>query len=358
MNAFERYLAVFDDQKRKNLDRVPLHVQYIREEFIEKHKSELIKNYSGILYGNLYYDIPMILGFDSVFAPFPSSYKIKSLKIGKKNDKVLRIGENGQLVKHKTAYYEGGYIKTLEILETLESNLKLVDSTNQIQKVIHYYEKLSSKIFPVLMIDGIFDRVWKAMGMIEFSRHYRNSSKLYKKLINFYANLTKVNIEGLINATGNAGKVITILDDVAYKGRTMISPTRWETDFRPTYKEITSLIKDAGMIPQIHTDGNVTDLISSFFSAGFLGLQGFEGGCDPYYINETFPEFVIIGFGDVSYILPYGSTQEIEDHVKYLMNALKENKHFIIGPSTVIFKEIPLTNVKFFIKMCKKVGSY
>lgn len=358
MNAYERYLAVFDDQKRKKIDRVPLHVQYIREEFIEKNKSELMNNYSGILYRNYYYDIPMILGFDSIFAPFPSSYKIKPIKIRKNRSVTLKIGENGQSTKHNTEYYEGGYIKTLEILENLESNLKLVDSTEQIQKVIRYYEKISSKIFPILMVDGIFDRVWKAMGMIEFSRHYRNCSKLYKKLINFYAKLTKINIEGLINATGNSGKVITILDDVAYKGRTMIPPTRWQIDFCPNYKEITSLIKDAGMIPQLHTDGDVTDLISSFIDAGFLGLQGFEGGCDPYYINDNFPEFVIIGFGDVSYVLPYGSTKEIEDHVRYLMGALKENRHFIIGPSTVIFKEISLKNVKFFIEICKKVGTY
>jgi hypothetical protein len=358
MKASERYLAVFDDQKRKNLDRVPIHVQYIREEFIAKHENELLKNYSGIIYRNQYYDIPLILGFDSVFAPFPHSYKIRSVIIGKKDKRTFKIGEDGQLITHKTTYYEGGFIKNEEILDELESNLKIVNTTKQIQKVIHFYEQLSLNIFPVLMVDGVFDRVWKAMGMVDFSRHYKKNSKLYQNLIKFYANLTRINIEGLIDATGNRGKVVTILDDVAYKGRTMISPARWKTDFLPLYKEITALIGEAGMIPQIHTDGNVTDLLSLFIKAGFKGLQGFEGGCDPYYINENFPNFVIIGFGDVSYILPYGLAQDIENHVKYLMDALKENRHFIIGPSTVIFKEIPLENVVTFIRMSKKIGLY
>jgi uroporphyrinogen decarboxylase len=162
----------------------------------------------------------------------------------------------------------------------------------------------------------------------------------------------------LINATGKRGKVVTLLDDVAYKGRPMISPKRWEQDFMPYYKKINSIISDADMISQIHTDGDATELISSFKKAGFRGLQGFEGGCDPIYVNEHHPEFVVIGFGDVSFTLPYGTSDQIELHVKHLLDVLKENRHFILGPSTVIFKEIPLKNVKTFINTAKIYGKY
>ena len=358
MNASERYLAVYDDEKRFDLDRIPLHVQYIREEFINKNKIQIMKTYSGFLLQDDYFDIPMILGFDSVFAPFPPSYKCKSFRIRKSENEIIRIGEDGQKFPHTTPYYEGGYISTLEILNKLNAKIKLINNSDQIQKIIRYYEYLSPRIFPILTVDGIFDRVWRAMGMSDFSRHFKANSSLYKNLIKFYGDLARINIEGLINATGSRGRIITILDDVAYKGRTMISPSRWVSDFLPIYKELTSMIKDAGMIPQIHTDGDVTDLIPSFIKAGFLGLQGFEGGCDPEFINKNFPEFVIIGFGDVSFVLPYGSSQEIENHVKYLINTLKENRHFIIGPSTVIFSEIPLENVVNFVNYCKMFGKY
>lgn len=358
MNAFERYLAVYDDKKRFALDRIPLHVQYIREEFITKNKIQIMKNYSGFVHQDDYFDIPMILGFDSVFAPFPSSYKSKSFRIRNSENELIRIGEDGQRFPHTTPYYKGGYISALEILDELEANIKIINASKQIQKTIHYYEYLSPSIFPILTVDGIFDRVWRAMGMSEFSRHFKANSRLYQKLIKFYGNLAKINIGGLIDATGSRGRVITILDDVAYKRRTMISPSRWASDFLPIYKELTSMIVDAGMIPQIHTDGNVTDLIPLIIKAGFLGLQGFEGGCDPDFINENFPQFVIIGFGDVSFVLPYGSSQEIEYHVKYLINTLKENRHFIIGPSTVIFGEIPLENVISFVNYSKTFGKY
>ena len=78
----------------------------------------------------------------------------------------------------------------------------------------------------------------------------------------------------------------------------------------------------------------------------------------PYYINDIFPDFIVVGFGDVHEILPFGTPEQIDAHVKNLMDALKDNRHFIIGPSTVIFKEIPLKNVQIFIESIKKYGKY
>ena len=358
MNARERYLAVFDDRKRNMLDRIPTHVQYIREGFISKYKHEIMKSYHGRLFNNLYFDIPYVLGFESIFARFPLSYKIRSIKVQDNEGNKIRIKENGQSLKRKSTYYEGGFIHSIEILDDLWANLKLIDNSEYLTKLINYYDKLAPFIFPVLTVDGIFDRVWKSMGMPIFSRNFQKKTKLYKKLIEFYAELTKINIEGLINATGDRGKVVAILDDVAFKGSSMISKKRWDQDFFPFYKEILSIILNAKLIPQIHTDGDPTELIPSFQRAGFRGLQGWEGGADPQYVNDNFPEFVIIGFGDVNYVLPFGDQEQVEEHIKSLIRIFKENRCFIIGPSTVIFQEIPLRNVRTFINAVRKYGKY
>ncbi|MFX1356487.1 MAG: uroporphyrinogen decarboxylase family protein [Promethearchaeota archaeon] len=358
MKAYQRYLAVYNEDDRSKLDRVPTHVQYIRDEFIHQYYDSIVKDYSGHMFNNLYFDIPHILGFDSVFAPFPSSFKLKPVKINLKNNQSIRIREDGQAVKRKSDYYEGGFIKNLDILNELWANLKEVDNTEQIEKVINNYNKLSPFIFPVSMVDGIFDRTWKSMGMNIFSKNFQKDSKLYKEVIKFYAYLTRINIEGLINATDGKAKIVNILDDIAFKGRTMISPKRWEKDFLPYYREINDLIIEAGMISQLHTDGDPTDMISLLQKAGFQGLQGWEGGCDPRYISANFPDFVVVGFGDVSYILPYGSEIQVENHVKELIEIFRENRNLILGPSTVIFKEIPLENVETFINATMKYGKY
>ena len=118
------------------------------------------------------------------------------------------------------------------------------------------------------------------------------------------------------------------------------------------------MIRDEGMVAQIHTDGDVTELIPSFQKVGFQGLQGWEGGVNPYDTVKNFPDFVAVGFGDVSHIIPHGSKQEIEDHVKDLMNALKDNRHYIFGPSTVVQGDDPIHNVRWFMECGKKYGQY
>ncbi|MFX0106558.1 MAG: uroporphyrinogen decarboxylase family protein [Candidatus Hodarchaeota archaeon] len=358
MNARERFLAIFEDKARKNLDKIPTHVQYIRNEFISKYKTEIMKNYHGDLFNNVYFDIPYILGFESVFAPLPLSFKVKPLKLRDENGKLVKIKESGQSMRQYSSFYEGGFINSIDILDDLWTNLKKIDNSEYIKKIIELHEKLAPLIFPILTVDGIFDRVWKSMGITHFSLNFQKKTKLYYKLIKFYTELAKLNIEGLIEATGERGKVITILDDVAFKGRSMISKERWNQDFLPYYKNIISIIVDSNLIPLIHTDGDPTDLIPSFQKAGFRGLQGWEGGANPQFINDNFPDFVVIGFGDVSYILPYGDHIKVEEHVKYLIDIFKENRCFIIGPSTVIFQEIPLNNVRAFIRAAEKYGKY
>lgn len=358
MDARERYLAVFDDNARKKLDRVPTFVQYIRDEFIFQHKDDLFPNNKEPLFNSQRFEAPRVLGFDAIFAGFPSSLSFKAIRVEDDKGNKFRINESGQVTRKKTQYYEGGHIHSLEILDDLRANFKRVDRSAEIKRILSIYEKFASTIFCVLQVEGIFDRAWQAMGMTLFSRHFRKRTKLYRELIKFYAEILRINIEGLIEATGGSGKLINILDDVAFKGQPMISPERWDQDFLPAYKEINSIISDARMIPQKHSDGDVTKLIPSFQKAGFLGLQGWEGGADPFFINDKFPEFVVIGFGDVSEILPFGTHEQVYGHVRQLMDALKENRHFVLGPSTVIFKEIPLENVRAFMNAAKKYGKY
>ncbi len=357
MNARERFLAVYNDSTRKKLDRVPTFVQYIKEDFIAQHKENILRSYKGQLFDNLYFDFPLIFGFDAIFAAMTTSFKIKRITVEDKDGNRFKIGVDGQ-AKRRSTFYEGGFITSLEILDELKSNLKIIDRSKQIKQLAILFEKYAPFIFPIPTMDGIFDRTWQSMGFTTFSREFRKKSKLYQELIKFYAELIKINLNGIIEAIKGRLMIINILDDIAFKGRPMISPERWEQDFLPFYKEINSIIEDAGMIRQYHTDGDVTVIVPSIQKAGFQGLQGWEGGADPFYINDHFPDFVVIGFGDVSEVLPFGTSTQVDAHVKTLMDALKENRHFVLGPSTVIVKEMPLENIKTFMHAAIKYGKY
>jgi hypothetical protein len=358
MNARERYLAVLDDDKRKMLDHVPTFVQYIRPEFTalnrEKFENMIVpfeSNWSR--FTEAYF-----MGFESVFGDVHPGLRVSRVEVEDKNGEKVLVAWNGQPPAKKLGYYKKGLFFSIENLNKVRETLRKVDDSSEIKKSMDHYEKIGPYIFPVIELGGIFDTLWQSMGFSNFSYHHRKNSKLYRELIKYFAELTLIRVQAVIDATGSRAGVLNINDDIAFKGRSMISPERWEQDIGKYYKEICSIIADAGMKTTMHTDGDVTDMVPILKRIGFSGIQGWEGGADPFFMNENHPDFVIIGFGDISQVIPFGSKEEIFNHVKELMDALKENRHFIIGPSTVIYEGIPFENVEYFIGASKRYGKY
>lgn len=357
MNAKERYLAVLDDNQRKKLDHVPTFVQYIRPEFVEIHRDKFDNMKLPFHSKWSRFTDAYGMGFESVFGDVHPGFRVRTVKLRDENDEKVYVEWNGQ-PPSLGGYYEKGLFFSFENFEKVRETLREVDDSVEIKKTIDHFDKISPFIFPVIEIGGIFDTLWQSMGFKNFSYNYRKRTKLYQELIKYFARLTRIRVQSIIDATGNQAGILNINDDIAFKGRSMISPERWEQDIGRYYKEICSVIKDAGMRITMHTDGDITEMVPVLQRVGFMGVQGWEGGADPYYVNEKYPDFVIIGFGDVSQVLPFGSREDIFNHVKKLMDALKENRHFIIGPSTVIYEGIPYENVESFIKASEKFGRY
>lgn len=356
MDPKTRFLSVFTDD-RKKLDRVPTFTQGVLAGFVNKYESQLFDVYPGEMIFNTTFDAPLVLGFDAVFAGLPHVVGCKAFKVVDEQGVEHVVGLGGQREHQGSSFYAGGLVKTMDVLEKLEENLVITENPKAAQETLAFYEKVSRLIFPVPMIGGIFDTTWQAMGFTTFAKEYRKNSKLYKGIIKFYANVTKANVEKIIEATGGKFAIINLLDDVAFKGSPMISPERWAQDLLPYYKEICGMIRDAGMHAIIHSDGDVTTLVPYLKQAGFEGLQGWEGGASPAIIREKHPDFVTIGWGDVGQI-PFWNKAEIEQHAKSILDALKENRHLVMGPSTVIFEKMPIDNIRHFIDCIKKHGVY
>jgi hypothetical protein len=342
MNAKERYLAVFDDNKRKKLDRVPTFVQYIRPEFVELHRQMFVNMNLPFQSDVSRFKNAYFMGFESVFGAVYPGLRVSQVELeDEKGEKVI-VAWNGQPPAIKMDYYQRGLFFSIENLDKVRETMRKVDDSAEIKRIIDHFERISPYIFPVIALGGIFDTLWQSMGFNNFAYHYRKNSKLYQEIIKYFAELALIRVQSVIDATGNHAGVLNINDDIAFKGRPMISPERWEKDIGKYYKEICSIIKMVPVLKRI----------------GFSGIQGWEGGADPIIINDKYPDFIINGFGDISQVIPFGSKDEIFNHVKELMDILKENRHFIIGPSTVIYEGIPFENVEYFIEASRRYGKY
>ncbi len=81
MNAKERYLAVLDDNKRKELDRVPTFVQYIRPEFVELHQQKFVNKMVPFKSDISRFKDAYFMGFESVFANFHPGLRVSRVEV-------------------------------------------------------------------------------------------------------------------------------------------------------------------------------------------------------------------------------------------------------------------------------------
>nr|MDO8088778.1 hypothetical protein [Candidatus Sigynarchaeum springense] len=358
MQAKERLLALFDGDARRRLDRVPTFVQAVNPDFIERNEDALFSDDGFDYTNNPWVDAALVLGFDGIFGDFPSAFTHEPVEVVGSDGKRHSINTEGREYHEGTRFYKGGLLTSQEILDEIRATIKPVTDTRAMQATIDRGESVASRIFLVPKTGGIFSRVLLAMGYKEFAVHYRKNSRFYREMIRFRADLLRMEIEYLVAGGGKKAGALFIADDIAYKGRPMIPPERFISDFGKHYKEILGIARDAGIIPLLHTDGDVTDMVPAFQEVGFRGVQGWEGGCDARVINERFADFAVIGFGDMNEVLPFGTGARIEAHVKDLMDALKANRHFAIGPSSVVNATMPIGNVRAFVRHARILGRY
>lgn len=171
--------------------------------------------------------------------------------------------------------------------------------------------------------------------------------------------LTKVGCEQ-IKKYGLQSTGIGIYDDVASNQGTFMSPKCYEKIFYPTIEKMVKAYKSAGASKVfMHSDGNVTDLLDMWISAGIDAINPVEirAGMDPVKLRNKYGDkLAYIGGLDNSGILVNGTKEEIEKHVLYLLSAGRGGGYVLCGHS--IGPDISVENYELVCRIHKEYGNY
>ncbi|KKM81494.1 hypothetical protein LCGC14_1329220 [marine sediment metagenome] len=157
MNAKERYLAIFDDNQRKKLDRVPTFVQYIRPEFTELHRKKFENMKLPFHSGVSRFTEAYFMGFESVFGNVHPGLRVSQVEVEDENGENVIVAWNGQPPAKRLGYYKRGLFFTLENLNIVRETMRKVDDSVEINKTMDHFDKISPYIFPVIAVGGIIE---------------------------------------------------------------------------------------------------------------------------------------------------------------------------------------------------------
>ena len=151
-------------------------------------------------------------------------------------------------------------------------------------------------------------------------------------------------------------------DDVAMQTGLMMSRKLWQRWLGPRLRRVIQAARSVNpSIPvKYHSDGKINDLIPDLIEAGVTILNPVQPECVDYrWVKSTYgDQLAFYGGLGVQSVLPFGSPDEVREHVREAIESLGAGGGLVIGPSHVIERDTPIDNILAMQAAIDEYGRY
>jgi uroporphyrinogen decarboxylase len=199
---------------------------------------------------------------------------------------------------------------------------------------------------------GIFERAWFLLGYEELLMGLASNSKpvtmLLEKILEYKISVAKKTI-AMGFEIGHTG------DDVGGQTGLMFSIDMWAKHFRPLYRKLWGVFKDAGLPIMHHSCGCITDMMGEFIDLGLDCIEPVQNVMDFALLKKKFGNKLTFwgGIGTQS-VLPFGTPQEVRDQTRHVVETLGRGGGLIIAPDQEIMADVPPANMVAYVETVRE----
>ena len=171
--------------------------------------------------------------------------------------------------------------------------------------------------------------------------------------------------QNLIKATAYAqagADLITTGDDVANQKALMFSPDMWRRIFHSRWAKIWRRVKEIHPATRIwyHSDGRIDAAVPDLVDAGLDILNPVQPECvDAAFLKRTYGDRLAFWGGlGVQSVLPFGTPEEVREHVRRMIAVLGESGGYVVAPSHMLERDVSYANLKAMVQAIDDFGSY
>ncbi|OFW57978.1 MAG: hypothetical protein A2W01_10900 [Candidatus Solincola sediminis] len=215
-----------------------------------------------------------------------------------------------------------------------------------------------NEIAQVMVQPGPFRESWMLLGSMEKLLYF------YIKDPRFVHDLARIATDFILEITDMAAElgadIIAIDGDLAFSQTTLMSPAQYEEFILPYHKEITQRAHELGMLIFKHSDGNMAPILAGIVEAGFDGFHPVQPQCmDIGEVKTGYGDrLCILGNIDCTYLLPFGSEEDVEEAVRETIAKAAPGGGYIISSSNSIHPGCKPENYIAMVKAARKYGNY
>ena len=365
MNSRERVLAALT---RSGVpDRVPLQFDLCRkltDAFAEKHNipaTYTTSYFEDVTYRISANELRLAMGSDVVVVggSLPSGYSHPVPKPGHIINEFGMLMEQGPL-----------YMQTVEAPLAHANSVKDVENhpfpdpyaEGRFDDAQYYTDKYKKDYVIVGDLElTMFEMSWHHVGLEKFLVDMATKedyvSALLDKVMAFSLGIARRLAEVGVDA-------IWFGVDFGSQNNMMISPRMWRNIFKPRFAELWQEVKaiNPNIIIAHHTDGAVSPILDDLADIGlqvFNPVQPNVPGHNPQELKDKVGKRLAFwGAIDQQYLLPQGTTAEIEADVAEKIRILGKGGGYLCSPAHIVQSDVPMENLEAFIAAVQKHGVY
>jgi uroporphyrinogen decarboxylase len=146
---------------------------------------------------------------------------------------------------------------------------------------------------------------------------------------------------------------IHIVNDVAFNAGPFISPAQFGELITPYLRREVQHVRSLGVIPFVHTDGNIMPILDDYLSVGAACFQSVDpmAGMDIAEVKRRcHGKMALMGNVQCS-LLQDGPPEVIRKSARYCLEHASPGGGYIFGTSNTIFPGMPLENYEYMLEV-------
>lgn len=144
---------------------------------------------------------------------------------------------------------------------------------------------------------------------------------------------------------------IHIVNDVAFNAGPFISPAQFSELITPYLRREVQHVRSLGMIPFVHSDGNIMPILDDYLSLGAACFQSVDpmAGMDIAEVKRRCHGKMALMGNVQCNLLQDGPAEAIRESARYCLENASPGGGYIFGTSNTIFKGMPLENYEIML---------
>ena len=199
-------------------------------------------------------------------------------------------------------------------------------------------------------------------GFEQFFVDLASNEDFVNALLDKELELQKGFYEVLLDAVGDYIQVIETSDDLGTQRGPQISLEMYRKFIKSRQKEINDFIHDRTDAKVFqHSCGSVYLFIPDLIEIGLdilEPIQPLAKDMEPEKLKEFGDKLCFWGGIDIQRILPYGTPEEVQEHVRSKIKMLAPGGGYVVSPAHCIQKDTPPENILALYRAVDKFGKY